>query len=79
MKTTIDISDALLLRAKQVAAQRRSTLRSLIEEGLSRVLESPVDAEPFRLRNATVDGRGAKGWHELTDDQRTTAMYGDLA
>jgi hypothetical protein len=79
MKTTIDIADALLLKAKQVAAQRRSTLRALIEEGLARVLETPADVEPFRLRNATVDGHGAKGWHDLTDDQRTAAMYGDVA
>jgi len=38
MKTTIDIADALLLEAKQVAADRGQTLRELIEEGLRTTL-----------------------------------------
>jgi len=39
MKTTVEISDALLEAAKAEAAQRGTTLRSLLEEGLRRVLE----------------------------------------
>jgi hypothetical protein len=34
MKTTLDINDALLVRAKTLAAQQRTSLTRLIEEGL---------------------------------------------
>jgi hypothetical protein len=77
MKTTLDIADGLLTEAKRVAAQRRITLRALVEEALERVLFAEAHETGFRLRDSTVDGRGAGGWHGLTDDQRTAAMYGD--
>ena len=38
MKTTIDIADDLLLRAKQEAKASQTTLRSLIEAGLREIL-----------------------------------------
>ncbi len=78
MKTTLDIADGLLIEAKRVAAERRITLRALVEEALERTLFAEAHEPNFRLRDASVDGRGAAGWHELTDDQRTAAMYGDL-
>lgn len=34
MKTTIEIDEALLARAKQLAAGRRQPLRELVEQGL---------------------------------------------
>jgi hypothetical protein len=34
MKTTLDLNDALLTEAKTLAAQQRTTLTRLIEEGL---------------------------------------------
>ncbi len=77
MKTTLDIADGLLIEAKRVAAQRRITLRALVEEALERALFAEAHETGFRLRDSTVDGKGAGGWHELTDDQRTAAMYGD--
>ena len=38
MKTTIDVPDAVLHRAKVLAAQRRTTLRELVLAGLDQVL-----------------------------------------
>jgi predicted transcriptional regulator len=38
MKTTVDLPDDLLIAAKKLAAERRTTLRSLIERGLRREL-----------------------------------------
>ena len=36
MKTTLDLPDALLIEAKQVAARRRTTLKAMVEHGLRR-------------------------------------------
>ena len=44
MKTTIDFPDELLHRAKGIAAQRRTTLRDLVVQGLD-VVTSEIDTE----------------------------------
>ena len=41
MKTTINLPEALLIRAKITAARRRTTLGNLVAEGLERVMNSP--------------------------------------
>ena len=41
MKTTVELPDELLLLAKQVALERRTTLKALILNGLSRELKDP--------------------------------------
>lgn len=71
MKTTIEISDALLIQARQIAAQRGATLRSLIEQGLRQVLADKPQATEFRLRHATFKGDGLQAemrganWEDL--------------
>jgi hypothetical protein len=40
MKTTIDLPEALLHRAKVTAAQRKTTLRDLVATGLDWVIRS---------------------------------------
>ena len=60
MKTTIEISDALLLAAKRMAAERSVTLRTIVETALRRHLEASADeprARP-RLRRHSFRGRG---------------------
>jgi hypothetical protein len=61
MKTTIEIADDLLARARRVAARERKTLRQLVEEALRQRLAQPKAAEGFRLKKHTFagDGRGA--------------------
>jgi hypothetical protein len=56
MKTTVELSDALLAEAKALALRQRTTLRALIEEGLRHVLESTRTSEPFKLRDARFKG-----------------------
>ena len=47
MKTTIELPDALLARAKSVAAERRTTLKAMIEHALYReLLEAGLPGEP---------------------------------
>lgn len=53
MKTTIDVPEEILVRAKIVAAERRTTLRELVVEGLKRVTETPSGDE-LKKRQATM-------------------------
>ena len=71
MRTTIDVSDALLEAARARARDRGITLRALFEEGLRAVLAEGDDAGAFVLRDASVDGNGLQagfrdaGWAEI--------------
>jgi hypothetical protein len=58
MKTTVSISDPLLSAAKKLAAEERTTLRALIEEGLRRVIERRQRQGSFKLRRASFRGNG---------------------
>ena len=59
MKTTVEISDALLAEAKTLAAQRGTTLRALIERGLRDVVGGE-HRRHFKLRSVTVEGNGLR-------------------
>lgn len=58
MKTTIDIADDLLLRAKQEAKAFQTTLRSLIEAGLREILGRSSAAKQSRVEPVTYRGEG---------------------
>ena len=58
MKTTIDIADPILDRAKKLAACQGVTLKTLVEQGLTRVLAEQTSSAAFRLRDASVGGQG---------------------
>jgi len=57
MKTTIDIADDLLIRAKREARREQKTLREIVEEGLRQRLATG-GSEAFRLRRHAFKGRG---------------------
>jgi len=73
MKTTVEISDAILSAAKATARREGTTLRSLVEEGLRLALERRSRGERFRLRDASVGGEGLQAgvrgasWDEIRD------------
>jgi hypothetical protein len=58
MKTTVEIPDELLARAKLAAARDKTTVRQLIEDGLRRVLADRAHRGTFRLRKASFRGDG---------------------
>ncbi|RPJ12312.1 MAG: DUF2191 domain-containing protein [Deltaproteobacteria bacterium] len=58
MKTTVNISDSLLDEARKVASQERTTVTSLIEEGLRKTLSDRKRKGRFRLRKASFKGKG---------------------
>jgi hypothetical protein len=71
MKTTVEISDALLEDARRAAEKGGTTVRALIEEGLRLVLKSRRAAGPFRLRRGSFKGKGLQAglqegdWEEI--------------
>ena len=73
LKTTIEISDALLEEAKRTAALQETSLRELVEEGLRRLLNERSERKDFRLRRASFKGRGLRpevsegSWEQLRE------------
>lgn len=59
MRTTLDLNDTLLARAKAAAVRERTTLTRLIEEGLELRLRGVVsEPKPSRVRLPVYKGRG---------------------
>lgn len=74
MKTTVDIADALLARAKRYAQKSGRPLRALIEEGLRHVLDSAPRPSGYTLPDRSVGCAGAPNplealsWQDLRDE-----------
>lgn len=80
MKTTIEISDAILERAKALAAREGTTVRALVEDGLRQMLQSRRAAATFRLRDASVGGNGLRPeFRDAAWDRIRDAIYEDRA
>ncbi len=58
MKTTLDLNDALLTQAKSLAAQQRTSLTRLIEEGLQLRLRAQRIAPGKAVRLPVYRGKG---------------------
>ena len=67
MKTTLEIADSILAKARKIAREQNVTLRSLAEEGLTRVIEERERRKPGRIKPVTFPGNG------LTDACRGAA------
>ena len=78
MKTTLDIHDELLLRAKRHARETGRPLRALVEDGLRRVLAASSPRTRYRLADLRAGEPGAPdplegySWPELRE-----TIYGD--
>ena len=61
MKTTLEIADPLLDQVRRIAARDGETLRSLVEQGLRKVVaERSAKAKPFKLKDCSVKGDGLR-------------------
>jgi len=73
MKTTIQIPDSLLKEARKLANEEHRTLKSLMEEGLRRIVSERKRRGSFRLRKATFKGKGLQPhltgatWDQIRD------------
>lgn len=80
MKTTVEISDGLLARAKRHARKSGKSLRALIEEGLRRVLQDEPARVRYRLPDCSVGRAGgvnpleSLSWQDLREQ-----IYGGRA
>lgn len=74
MKTTFDLPEALLVRAKRYARQTGKPVRFLVEEGLRRVLDEQPPSEKYQLPDRSVGKAGATNplerfsWQDLRDE-----------
>ncbi len=78
MKTTVELPDELLREAQNVARAEGTTLKSVLEEGLRAVIARYHSAQQFRLRDASVPGRGMRPEFADADWAKIrAASYGD--
>jgi hypothetical protein len=74
MKTTVEIQDALLDRARRHARRTGRPVRALIEEGLRLVLREQARRETYRLADHSVGNPGDDNplerltWQDLRDE-----------
>ena len=73
VKTTIDIHDELLVRAKRHARQNGRPLRAVVEEGIRLVLSTTRARPRYRLPDRSVGVTGAPdpleaySWQDLRE------------
>ena len=78
MKTTIDIADSILLRAKALASREKSTLRALTEEGLELVMQRREHPPRYRVKPVVFGGEGlSEEFKGGAWEQSRAAAYGE--
>ncbi|MEO8889108.1 MAG: DUF2191 domain-containing protein [Jatrophihabitantaceae bacterium] len=74
MKTTFDIPEPLLREVQQLARERKTTTKSLVEQALIRLLDTETHTEPFTLKDASYGSGGLSpefenaSWREVLDE-----------
>ena len=74
MKTTIEISDHLLEKAKSIARSQKRTLREIAEEGLALVIEKHCQRQEQAIEPVVFGGDGlspefkGKSWAEIRNE-----------
>lgn len=77
MKTTVEISDALLQKARRLANKRKTTLRAILEQGILLALSQEKEAK-FNLEDCSVKGNGVAAEFEHAPwESWRKAAYGE--
>jgi len=75
MKTTLEISDPLLDQVRRIAARDGETLRSLVEQGLRKVVaERSAKAKPFKLKDCSFGTPGSGSAYEAMSWEEKRAL-----
>lgn len=78
MRTSIDIPDPLLKRARKAARDRGITLRQLVVDGLRAVLPASTSPEPHRMKDLSFGTGGLVDGLSWSDTERLDdLLYGD--
>ena len=78
MKTTLEIQDELMVRAKRYAKRTGSPLRAVVEEGLRLVLAESKPKKSYAMPDCSVGNRDADdplekfSWQDLREE-----IYGE--
>jgi hypothetical protein len=76
MKTTIELPDALFAQARRYADARSMTMKSLIEQGLRKIMAEKKAEPKFKLRDGSVNGNGlTPEFQNATWEQIRDAIY----
>lgn len=73
MRTSVDLSEAVLQRAKKLAKQRKTSMRALIEEGLRLLSDRQEAVSRYRLVDCSYGeggmqpGIASEDWATLRD------------
>jgi hypothetical protein len=80
MKTTVEISDALLHEVRTLADREGQTLREAVDAGLRQWVDSRRRRKRFVLRDASVAGKGLQSGLEYDQWGRILQLaYGERA
>jgi hypothetical protein len=70
MRTSVDIPDPLLRRAKKLARERGITLRQLLVDGLRAALQGVAPARPRRMKDRSYGKGGLVRGLSWTDTEK---------
>lgn len=76
MRTTLDIDDDVLRKAKKLAAAEGRTLTAIVEEALRDRIRPRKRSKPFKLRLLTMKGRVQPGTNLADRDALYEKMEG---
>lgn len=75
MKTTVEIAEPVLERAKRYARNENTTLKAIIDEALRAFLDAPPIRSGFVLQDRSVPGRLSPEFVNATWDQIRDEIY----
>ena len=70
MKTTLDISDHIMQRTKELSRQEKTPIRELVEEGLELLLRKRAASAPYKIKPVVFKGKGLSAEYQDANWER---------